>query len=135
MHLVCRNARSVPWAGEEALAPIGEQDSTSHDIGPRTSKSSSPPEKQGSRILRGYCGAKGPGDPGSFHIRPMAHAEEEEMLKDEQKESRLPGYTVEDDPVLGRPKSRRGKRHATRGSPLEHPKGSFEPSEPAIRVW
>ena len=81
MHLVCRNARSVPWAGEEALAPIGEQDSTSHDIGPRTSKSSSAPEKQGSRILRGYCGAKGSGDPGSFHIRPMAHAEEEESSR------------------------------------------------------
>ena len=39
----------------------------------------------------------------------MAHAEEEEMPKDEQRESRLPGYTAEDDPVLGRPKSRKGK--------------------------
>ena len=28
----------------------------------------------------------------------------------------------------------RGKRHAARGSPLEHPKGSSEPSEPAIRA-
>ena len=35
------------------------------------------------------CGAKGSGDPGSFHIRPMAHAEEEEMSKNEQKESDL----------------------------------------------
>ena len=31
------------------------------------------------------------------------------MPKDEQKESRLPGYTTEDDPVLDRPKSRKGK--------------------------
>ena len=55
------------------------------------------------------CGAKGSGDPGSFHIRPMAHAEEEEMLEDEQRESILPGYTAGDDSVLGRPKSRKGK--------------------------
>ena len=44
-----------------------------------------------------------------FHIRPNAHAEEEEMPEDEQRESRLPGYTAEDDPVFGRPKSRKGK--------------------------
>ena len=83
VHLVRRNARSVPWAGVEALAPIGEQDSTGHDIGPRTSKSSSPSEELGSRILRGYCGAKGSGDPGLFHIKPKAQAEKEEMPKDE----------------------------------------------------
>ena len=56
-----------------------------------------------------YCGAKGSGDLGLFHIGPMAHAEEEEMFEDEQRESRLLGYTTEDDPVLGRPKSRKGK--------------------------
>ena len=44
-----------------------------------------------------------------FHIRPKAHAEEEEMLEDEQRKSRLLGYTAEDDPVLGRPKSQKGK--------------------------
>ena len=109
VHLVCRNARSVPWAGEEALAPIGEQDSTGHDIGPRTSKSSSPSEELGSRILRGYCGAKGSGDPGPSHIKPKAHAEKEEMPEDEQRESRLPGYTAEDDLVLSRPKSPMGR--------------------------
>ena len=59
VHLIRWNARNVPLAGEEALAPIGEQDSTGHDIGPRTSKSSSPSEEPGSRILRGYCGAEG----------------------------------------------------------------------------
>ena len=48
-------------------------------------------------------------DPGPFNIRPMAHAEEEEMSEDEQSESRLPGYTTEDDLVLGRPRSRKGK--------------------------
>ena len=118
VHLVCQNARRMPWAGKEALAPIGEQDSTDPDIGSRTSKSSSLPEEPGSRILRGYCGAKRFGDPGPFHIRPMAHAEEEEMPKDEQSESKLPGCTAEDDPVLNRPKSRKGKApHRQRQSP------------------
>ena len=109
VHLVRRNARSVPWASEEALAPIGEQNSTGHDIGPRTSKSSSPSEKPDSRILRGYCEAKRSRDSNSFHIKPKAYAEEEEMPEDEQREPRLPGYTAEDDPVLDRPKSRKGK--------------------------
>ena len=108
-HLVCQNARSVPWAGEEALAPTGEQDLTGHDIGPRASKSFSPPEESDSRILRGYYGAKGSRDPSPFHIGPMAHVKEEEMSEDEQRESRLPGYTAENNPVLGKPKSRKAK--------------------------
>ena len=83
VHLVRQNARSVPWAGEEALAPIREQYSTGHDIGPRTSKSSSPSEESGSRILRGYCRVKGSRDPDPFHIKPKAHTEEEEMPEDE----------------------------------------------------
>ena len=84
---------------------LGEQGLTSHDIGPRTSKSSSPSEEPSNMILRGYCGAKGSRDFDPFHIKPKAHAEEEEMPEDEQRESRLPGYTAEDDLVLGRPKS------------------------------
>ena len=109
VHFVRRNAKSVPWACKEALVPTGEQDSTSYDIGLRASKSSSSSEESDSRILRGYCGAKGSGDPGPFHIGPMAHTEEEEMSEDEQRESRLPGYTAKDDPVLGKSKSRKGK--------------------------
>ena len=46
---------------------------------------------------------------GPFHIKPKAHAEEEEVLEDEQGESRRLGYIAEDDPVLDRPKSRKGK--------------------------
>ena len=91
------------------MAPVGEQDSTSHDIGLRTLKSSSPSEEPGNMILRGYYGAKGSRDSNPFHIKPKTHAEEEEMLEDEQREPRLPGYTAEDDPILGRPKSRKGK--------------------------
>ena len=39
----------------------------------------------------------------------MAHVEEDEMFEDDQKESKLPGYTADDDPILGRPKSWKGK--------------------------
>ena len=46
-------------------------------------------------------GLKDLAKPSPFHIRPKAHAEEEEMPEDEQRESRLSGYTVEDSPVLG----------------------------------
>ena len=62
---------------------MGEQDSTGHDIGLRTSKSSSPSEEPGSMILRGYCGAKGSRDSGPCDIKPKAHAKEEELLEDE----------------------------------------------------
>ena len=55
------------------------------------------------------CGAKGFGDLSPFHIKPLAHAEEEEMSEDEQRKSRLPGYTIEDNPVLRRSRSRQGK--------------------------
>ena len=83
MHLVRRNVKSVPWVAEEALAPIGKQDSTGHDVGLRTSKSSSPSEDSDSRILRGYCGAKGSGNSGPFDIQPKAHVKEEEVSEDE----------------------------------------------------
>ena len=64
---------------------------TGREIGPRTSKSSSPPEEPNSRMLRGYCGAKEFGNLGLFHIKPKAHAEKEEMSEDEQRRSKLPG--------------------------------------------
>ena len=49
------------------------------------------------------CGAKGIGDLGPLHIKPMAHAKEEEMSEDKHRKSRLLGYTAEDNPVLGEP--------------------------------
>ena len=97
------------------------QGSTGHDIGPRISKSSSLPEKLDNRILRGYCGAKGIGDPGPFHIKPTAHAEEKEMSEDEQKKFRPPRYATEDNLVLGEPRSRKGEVPRHRG---ESPKAS-----------
>ena len=83
MCLVRRSARSVLWVVEETLASIGKQDSTSHDVGSRTSKSFSPSEDLDSRILRGYCRAKGSGDSGPFNINPKAYIEEEEVPEDE----------------------------------------------------
>ena len=95
--------------GQRGPGTRGGQDLTSHDESPRTSKPSSSSEEPNNKVLRGYCGAKEFGNPGPFHIKPKAHAKEEEMSEDERRESRLPGYTAEDDPILGRPKSLKGK--------------------------
>ena len=67
------------------------QDSTGHDIGLKTSKSSSLSEEPDIRILRGYCGAKEFGNLGPFDIKPKAQAEEEEMSEDERRRFKLPG--------------------------------------------
>ena len=104
-HLVHRNARNVPWASEEALALIGEQDSTGRDIGPRTSKSSSPPEELDNRILRVYCGVEEFGNLNPFHIKPKTYAEKEEISKDERRRSKFPRDVAEDNPVLGKLRS------------------------------
>ena len=76
---------------------------------PRTSKPSSPFEEPNSRILRGYVRAKEFGNPDPFHIKPKAHAEEEEMFEDEWRRSKLPGDVIEDNPVLGKSRPRKGK--------------------------
>ena len=111
------------------------QGSTGHDIGPRISKSSSSPEKLDSRILRGYCGAKGIGDPGPFHIKPMAHAEEKGMSEDEKKSSdrqdTLPRTTLSS----ANRDHEKGKYHAIEGSLLERPNGESQCCEPPIGAW
>ena len=107
MHLVRRNARSVPWITEETLAPIRRQNSTDHDIGPRTSKPSSPSEVPDSRILRGYYGAKGSRCPGPFQIlSPKSQAEEENARRGKcprmtKEGPKLLGEIAEDRHVLG----------------------------------
>ena len=83
MRLVRQNAKSVPWITEETLAPIRRQNLTDHDVGSRTSKPFSSSEVPDSRILRGYCGAKGSGDFGLFDIKPKAHAKEDKVPEDE----------------------------------------------------
>ena len=61
IRIIRRNARNVPWIIEKALAPVRRQSLINRVIGPGMSKSSSPSEFPDSKILRGYCGAKGPG--------------------------------------------------------------------------
>ena len=74
-----------------------------------TSKPSSPSEEPDSRIFRGYFGVEGFGNPGPFHIKPKAHAKEEEMSENEQRRSKLLGDVAEDNPVHGEPRSQREK--------------------------
>ena len=82
------------------------------------------------------CGAEGFDNPGPFHIKPKAHAEEEEMSENEQRDCSdcqdiLPRMTLSSaDRDHGR-----GKRHATNGSLLERPKRKHKRSEPAIGAW
>ena len=51
------------------------------------------------------CGVKELSSPGPLHTRPKVHAEEEETLEDEQRDSQLPRDIAEDNPVLSQPKS------------------------------
>ena len=54
-------------------------------------------------------GAKESGNPDPLHIKPKAHTEEEEMSEDEQRGSKLLRDVTEDNPVLGKPRSRKKK--------------------------
>ena len=73
-----------------------------------TSKSS-PPEELDNRILRDYCGVEEFGNLDPFHIKPKAHAEEEEISKNERKRSKMPGDVAKDNLVLGKLRSRKEK--------------------------
>ena len=53
--------------------------------------------------------AKESGNPGPFHVKLKAHAEEEEMSKDERRRSKLPEDVAEDNPVLGKLRSQKEK--------------------------
>ena len=122
IHLVRWNVRSMPWVAEETLVPIRKQDSTDYDLGPRMSKSSSPPEEPAAWFWGAIVGSEGLRGFGLFHLKPKAYAEEEEVPGTKWRESKLPECIVEDNPVLGRPKSWEKKlphrpRTSTRGSP------------------
>ena len=47
----------------------------------------------------------------------------------------ISGYIAENNPVLGEPRSRKGKVPCHQGSLLEHPKGKPKRSGPAIGAW
>ena len=87
----------------------GGQDMTNHGESPRTSKPLSPSKEPNNKVLKGYCGAKEFSNLGSFHIKPKAHAEEEEMSKDERRRSEMPGGIAEDNPILGKLRSQKEK--------------------------
>ena len=55
------------------------------------------------------CGAEEFGNLGQFHIKSKANAEEKEMFEDERVRSKLLGDVTEDNPVLGKPRSRKEK--------------------------
>ena len=78
---------------------------TSHDVGPRTSKSSSSSKEPNSRILSDYYRVKELSNPDPLYTEPNAYAEEEEMPEDEQRKSKLSRDIAEDNLVLAQPRS------------------------------
>ena len=66
-----------------------------------------------------YCGAKGFGNSGPFHIKSKTHAEEEEMSEDEQRRSKLLGDVAESSANQGHG---RRKRHTLKDNLSERPK-------------
>ena len=72
------------------------------------------------------CGAKEFGNPNPFHIKPEAHAEEEEMSEDEWKRSKLPRDVAEDNPVLGKPRSQKEKVARRQGQPPRASQGKAQ---------
>ena len=92
----------------------------SRSFWPHNSPSNPPPcpRSRATWFWGAIMGLKGSRDFNPFHIKPKAHAEEVEVPEDKWRESRLPEYTAEDDLVLGRPKSQKGKApHHQRQSP------------------
>ena len=51
------------------------------------------------------CGVKDLSNPGPLHTKLKAYAEEEETLRMNKESSKLPRDVVEDDPILGQPRS------------------------------
>ena len=135
MHLIRRSANSVSWVDEETLAPIGKQDSTGHDMGPITSKSSSPSEDLNSRILRGYFGAKDLGI--LVHLisspRPIPRRKKCPRTNEGNPDCQivLPRTTLSS---VGQNRKRE-RRHVARGNLLEDRKRDSKPYGLAIGAW
>ena len=51
------------------------------------------------------CGVKELSDSGPLYTEPKVHAKEEEMPEDEQRKLNLPRDIVEDNSILGQPRS------------------------------
>ena len=50
-------------------------------------------------------GVKELSNPDPLYTKPKAHAEKEEMPEDEQRKSKLSRNIIEDNPILGQPRS------------------------------
>ena len=77
-------------------------------------------------VCQHYCGAKEFRNPSPFHIKPKAHAENEEMSGDERRRSKLPGDVAEDNLVLGKPRSRKEKAAHRQGQPPRASQGKAQ---------
>ena len=101
MHLIRRNARSVPWITEKTLAPVRRQNSADHDVGSKMSEPSSLSEVPDSRILRGYCGAKGWVPRPISNIKPKGSGRGGKRSRMTKEGPKLLGEIAEDRHVLG----------------------------------
>ena len=72
----CLITRGVSQAKERGSGIDEGQVLANHDIGPTSSKPSSPSEEPGNRILKGYCGAREFMIPAYFTLGSKARAEE-----------------------------------------------------------
>ena len=74
-------------------------------------------------------------NPDPLYTKPKAHAEEGEMVEDEQRKPKQPRNVAEDDPVLGIPNPRRKEQHAIKDSLLERPQKNDKYSRTPMGVW
>ena len=111
----------------------GGQDLTSHDESPRTSKPSSPSEEPDSRVLRGYCRAKEFGNPAHF-ISSSRSTLRRKKCPRMNKEGLNCQETLPRTILFSKNRDHgRRKRHATKGSLLERPKGKHKCNEIVMR--
>ena len=126
---------------ERALARLKDsgvdegQDLTSHDKGPRTSKSSSLSEEPNSRILRGYCGVKEFGHPGSFYTKPLPTPRKKKCLRTNEESSNCQASSLRKILSSANRDYRKEERHAIKGRLTEHPKEKDKYCGSAMRVW
>ena len=122
----------MPWVAEETLAPVRRQDSTDHDVGLRTSKSPSPSESPNSRILRGYCGVKGSGDPDPYDIKSKAQPRSKKCPRTNGENPGLQIVPLKTVVSSTGHNHGREKCHVTQGSPPKDPEGDSRPYRLAI---
>ena len=111
------------------------QDLTSHDKGPRTSKSWCPSEEPDSKILKGYCELKEFGHLGPLYTKPKAHAKEEETPEDEWKSPNCQTASPRTISSLANRDYKGEERHAIKGKLAEHPKKQDKYWRSTMRAW